>query len=1575
MLVSSHNRMLFFLWAILFLFSGISHAVSIKSYSYDTYGNVQEITDPRGFVTQYHYDLLNRVEKVDYPGNKMVKYSYDLSGIRTKMEDHRGVTLFEPDEFGKIKKVTFPDGQSVSYHYDSEGNLIKLVYPHGIEVEYVYDLSNRLEAVKDSSGVTKFEYDELSNTLRKKTLPNGVTTEYRYYKTRKTSNVVHKKADGNLIEEFRYAYDENGNRTKIEKISPKGDSHIVYTYDKLNRVVKVEYSDGFFELFSYDGAGNRLNKTTPQGAIVYEYDEENRLKKAGDTIYAYDLAGNLIEKVSPGHKSAYKYDFDNRLVFYSDESNQVAFEYDGDGNRISKTVNGIRTEYINDLVAPVSQVLLKRVQGNWWNREKTTYYVYGGSRISQSADEKAQFYLYDSIGRNVSALINFAGKVLNNYQYDAFGGSFSEAQDVPNIYKYCGEQFDEETGLIFLRNRYYDPEIGRFISKDLRPGKLNRPSTINSYCYVENNPINFVDPWGFDAMDPEELELVIAHVNGLPGWFGGQGIGGHVFMEFPARKDIIPYFGNYPQTPSINEASHVNAKTISVAAYCSSQKVTRAIEAMEDKKWTMQNNCVHTVVEGMKVMEFPYVEKIKLGLIPVPLEFESQMLKLHERDPLRPFTHPREEMQSPSKTSSPLGLNFSPSLDYGGVSLSKTAELQLSIADITGAAFDASTGQIILFGPQDRYLPHVDPDDLAVAVRSVYGIGTYPQDPGISIDNSPDSPGQMKVRYDGATANTSFGQTILEADYLLKCLAVGKNKTTGQPFNLDIPGYLSILNRLSAHQFTGGQLDLIRFWFIPDQITLVETEDHKGMVFSDVRMKVMTEALLQGLPTDHPASREFAEHFTAHYDEFARQLPILEKLKNLGKITAIVKWLRENNIPFDTSFFSNYQPKRMETPDYVSPIESSYQWTSKQIERRRVQGRKHKQKVEVTYTHTIPVAGGVVYRLNSQNFSTYTHPTANEFASSALKSRPSENDFSWSFDSPTNKETFIAVAQSIYRTKKPGNVKKNYTDMSFSVPGAQQLSLQRFYNSFSERESPFGHGWRILPYELELPTEKIRATTHDGRECVSYSMILVRTPEGEDFYQLCMLDDNNLPILKSPINSNFVQDNLDGTFTLVAPQVGRMDFDSQGRLLKVLDTNGLAIEYQFRDRHLIAIRHQNGSTIQLEYDGNSIVKASGPGNSVVQYTYHNNGQLAAVGDTRKTYILYSYDSDKRLNKITDHLDNVLFEANYDDYNRAILIKESSMSYQSDFSLEKKNMKITDTQGNESTFQFDDKDRLLYKKDSSGLVWEFSYEQADFRFPTKIIDPKGGITECRYDPSGNPIYFKNAVGAEWRFFFDKYGNFLGRREPNGRAIWNMYGGKNRLSQSFLKVSLDIDENDRFALEHRGLVADGRYAVYFSYDTQSGQLIGRTNSRKAKTSFTYDKNGQQKEILYPTGYRVERKIDEKGKIFEISDGFGIQKSYDYNESDRVKAIRTAAGATHFTYDNGGNLKLVVDNRGFTTSYDYDSKHNLKGVIDAEGGSSSYEYNLLDQLIHLSLPNGSCKTIEYDSYGRLAKEIWGD
>jgi RHS repeat-associated protein len=106
------------------------------------------------------------------------------------------------------------------------------------------------------------------------------------------------------------------------------------------------------------------------------------------------------------------------------------------------------------------------------------------------------FYTYDGPGRSVTALIDQSQNIVNTYEYSAFGNVNSSTQTVVNTLQYVGEQYEPEANLIYLRNRYYDPNSGRFISKDILGGALQNPQTTNPYPYCANNPVNFVDSLG-----------------------------------------------------------------------------------------------------------------------------------------------------------------------------------------------------------------------------------------------------------------------------------------------------------------------------------------------------------------------------------------------------------------------------------------------------------------------------------------------------------------------------------------------------------------------------------------------------------------------------------------------------------------------------------------------------------------------------------------------------------------------------------------------------------------------------------------------------------------------------------------------------------------------------------------------------------------------------------------------------------------------------------------------------------------------------------------------------------------------
>ncbi len=104
------------------------------------------------------------------------------------------------------------------------------------------------------------------------------------------------------------------------------------------------------------------------------------------------------------------------------------------------------------------------------------------------------YYIYNGHG-DVVAMADKNGNIVNEYSYDPWGKILSETETVNNSIKYAGEYYDKETGLIYLRNRYYDPTIGRFITEDPARDQLNW------YTYCNNNPIMFVDPSG---LMPEE---------------------------------------------------------------------------------------------------------------------------------------------------------------------------------------------------------------------------------------------------------------------------------------------------------------------------------------------------------------------------------------------------------------------------------------------------------------------------------------------------------------------------------------------------------------------------------------------------------------------------------------------------------------------------------------------------------------------------------------------------------------------------------------------------------------------------------------------------------------------------------------------------------------------------------------------------------------------------------------------------------------------------------------------------------------------------------------------------------------
>jgi RHS repeat-associated protein len=212
----------------------------------------------------------------------------------------------------------------------------------------------------------------------------------------------------------------------------------------------------------------------------------------------YDANGNATQV---GAKSL-TYDSENRMTSMTAGSTMV---YDGDGNRVAKTASGVTPQYLVDDLNPTGYAqVAEEVVGGAVARQ----YTYGLQRISQGQfignQWTVSFYGYDG-GGNVRNLTSVTGATTDEYEYDAFGNSFTKVGTTPNNYLYRGEQFDSDLGLYYLRARYYNPATGRFMSRDPEDGKPNDPTSLHRYLYAGGDPADFIDPTGRD----EEAEYTM----------------------------------------------------------------------------------------------------------------------------------------------------------------------------------------------------------------------------------------------------------------------------------------------------------------------------------------------------------------------------------------------------------------------------------------------------------------------------------------------------------------------------------------------------------------------------------------------------------------------------------------------------------------------------------------------------------------------------------------------------------------------------------------------------------------------------------------------------------------------------------------------------------------------------------------------------------------------------------------------------------------------------------------------------------------------------------------------------------
>ncbi|WP_410068640.1 polymorphic toxin-type HINT domain-containing protein [Ruminococcus sp.] len=182
-----------------------------------------------------------------------------------------------------------------------------------------------------------------------------------------------------------------------------------------------------------------------------------------------------------------KYACRNRLV----SAGGISYEYDAENNRISQTENGAKTEYVVDSnSSSLTRILTAEKEGD------TTYYIYGIGLIAQENGNEYLIYHFNNIG-STEAVTNIDGEIVETFDYGPYGELLSENK-CGIMFLYNGELgvATDSNGLYYMRARYYNPEIKRFINQDVMTGSIVNTPTLNRYAYVNGNPISLNDPFG-----------------------------------------------------------------------------------------------------------------------------------------------------------------------------------------------------------------------------------------------------------------------------------------------------------------------------------------------------------------------------------------------------------------------------------------------------------------------------------------------------------------------------------------------------------------------------------------------------------------------------------------------------------------------------------------------------------------------------------------------------------------------------------------------------------------------------------------------------------------------------------------------------------------------------------------------------------------------------------------------------------------------------------------------------------------------------------------------------------------------
>ena len=501
----------------------------ISSIAYNRNRQIASVTDPLGNETVYQYDSAGRISRVRTAADTQTEYTYNAQGLLASEKTADAKTDYTYDALGRILTKVDALGR-VTYTYDANSNITKVTEQQNgrtTTIKRSFDALNRVTSVTDANGKTvSYSYDELGNRISL-TYPGGEIVRYSYDKCGDLLTVT--EPDGSVN---TYTYDKKGRCTGLKRADGTEES---YSYDKADRLSAQtdKNADGSLlhsYTYTYDGAGNIIKivgtADTAAGHAVMTYDKDNRLATYNGEKVTYDERGNMLHGPLNGAMGDYTYDCRNRLIETKAADGTVtAYTYDAENTRLTEETENTRHTFVTDKETTYSQLLTETISEKHlltYKETATITYTYGNGLISDSrkeakdSDTEKRYYHYNHIG-STTAITDADGDLVYRIAYGTYG-------ELTGIYDTDGDPVEDKTavirsenlrflyngrygvetganGLYYMRARYYNPQIKRFINRDIIDGSITDSQSLNKYSYVQGNPISLVDPFGLCAQD------------------------------------------------------------------------------------------------------------------------------------------------------------------------------------------------------------------------------------------------------------------------------------------------------------------------------------------------------------------------------------------------------------------------------------------------------------------------------------------------------------------------------------------------------------------------------------------------------------------------------------------------------------------------------------------------------------------------------------------------------------------------------------------------------------------------------------------------------------------------------------------------------------------------------------------------------------------------------------------------------------------------------------------------------------------------------------------------------------------